>query len=560
MNQEMLDPVEKKFLQTWLLLGLVLPLASMVPFLYMQVWRLIDQPSFLFFPLPIAAGIWLLYRNGHYRPASLRRARLAVFAEWFGMGLAVLGIYMVSPWIVQVASVVVTFAWSLGAFGGAKWTRVLAICSLFAVAVPLPSGWDMRITSGLQTISSWACSGVLDAIGVPNIIEGNVLQIQDKKTVVSEVCNGVDSFYALMAIGLAVVVFRRCSLLVSLVTLATIPLCSVLGNVVRLLAIGIGFSCCGSDLSTGWGYITTAILVFGLSLACVLLLHVSIVAILAPMTVGEEANNLTQLHQWATTWPQASESQVTFDRTWSEMDSQTARWRSIYVSLGLPSLVCVVFGAISAFAVFSVLEENNVSLTVIGEDQAAAFPSHDAFPEQFGSLKKISFSPITQVATNALGRYSHLWKFEDRGNHVFASLDFPFLGWRPLWTSYQSSGWKIIEIKPVEIPAELGSWTVEEFKMQNQYGLFGFVWYAFFDENGVPIERKNESVGTSRITIFKKLQKKTSEDVPICFQVQLFFESGRELSEPEIERNRQLFFEVFERVRHQSETALTKAK
>lgn len=560
MNHGMLDPAEKKLLQTWLLLGLVLPLMSMVPFLYIQARRLIDQPSFLFFPLPIAAGVWLLYRNCDYRPASLRRARLAIFAEWCGMGLAVLGIYMVSPWIVQVASVVVTFAWSLGAFGGSKWTRVLAICSLFAVAVPLPSGRDMQITAGLQTISSWACNGVLDAIGVPNIIEGNGLQIQDKKTAVSEVCNGVDSFYALMAIGLAVVVFRRCSLLVSFLTLATIPLCSVVGNVIRLLAIAIGFDYFGSDLSTGWGYITTAILVFGLSLACVLLLHVSIVAILDPMTAGEEPNNLTKLVQWVTTWPQASESHVTLDRTWSEMDSQTARWRSIHVSLGLPSLVCVVFGAISAFAVFFVFEENNVSLTVIGEDQAAAFPSHDAFPEQFGSLRKISFSPTTQVATNALGRYSHLWKFEDRGNHVFASLDFPFLGWRPLWTGYQSSGWKIIEIKPVEIPAELGSWTVEEFKMENQYGLFGFVWYAFFDENGVPIERKNESVGTSRITIFKKLQQKTSEDVPICFQVQLFFESGRELSEPEIERNRQLFFEVFERMRHQSETALKKAK
>ena len=280
MNRKMLDPAEKKFLQTWLFLGLVLPLLSMVPFLYVQARRLIDQPSFLFFPLTIAVGIWLLYRTCDYRPASLRRARVAVFAAWCGMGLAVLGIYMVSPWIVQVASVVATFAWSLGAFGGSKWTRVLAICSMFAIAIPLPSGHDMQITSVLQTISSWACNGVLDAMRVPNIIEGNVLQIEDKKIVVSEVCNGVDSFYALMAIGLAVVVVRRCSLLVSLVTLATIPLCSILSNVIRLLAIAIGFDYFGSDLSTGWGYITTAILLFGLSLACVLLLHVSIVAIL----------------------------------------------------------------------------------------------------------------------------------------------------------------------------------------------------------------------------------------------------------------------------------------
>ncbi len=558
MNRKMLDPAEKKFLQTWLLLGLVLPLLSMVPFLYVQARRLIDQPSFLFFPLPIAVGIWLLYRTCDYRPASLRRARVAVFAVWCGMGLAVLGIYMVSPWIVQVASVVATFAWSLGAFGGSKWTRVLAICFLFAIAIPLPSGHDTQITSVLQNISSWACNGVLDAMGVPNIIEGNVLQIEDKKIAVSEVCNGVDSFYALMAIGLAVVVFRRCSLLVSLVTLATIPLCSILSNVIRLLAIAIGFDYFGSDLSTGWGYITTAILLFGLSMACVLLMHVSIVAILDPMTTGEEPNNLTKLVQWATTWPQVSESKVTLDRMRSELNSQTARWRSIYVSLGLPNLVCVVFGAISAFAVFSAFEGNNVSLTVISEDQAAVFPSQDTFPEQFNGLRKISFSPITQPATNSLGRYTHLWKFDDRGNQVFARLDFPFSGWRPLWEGYRSSGWKIIETKLVEIPVESGSWTVDEFKMQNQYGLFGFVCYAFFDDNGVPIVRTTQSEPSSRINIFKRLQDDPTEDVSACYQVQVFFESGRDLSELEIERNRKIFYDVFERIRKQSEIALKK--
>lgn len=560
MNREMLEPAGKKFLQSWLLLGFVLPLLSMVPLLVLQARRLIDQPSFLFFPLPIAAGIWLLYRTCDYRPASLRRARLAVLAEWCGMGLAVFGIYLVSPWIVQVASVVVTFAWALGAFGGSKWTRIIAICSLFAIAIPLPSGRDLQITSGLHTISSWACNGVLDAIGVPNIVEGNILQIQDRKTVVSEVCNGVDSLYAFVAIGLAVVVFRRCSLLVSLVTLATIPLCSVLGNVIRLLAIAIGFDYFGSDLSTGWGYIATAILVFGLSLACMLLLHVSIVAILQPMTAGKERNNLTQLVQWATTWPQAAESNVRLDKTWSEMHSQPSRQRSIHVLLGLPSLGCVVFGAISAFVVFSDFKGNNVSLAVISEDQAATFPSQDAIPEQFAGLRKISFSPITRPATSILGRYTHLWKFEDRGNQVFARLDFPFQGWNPLWEGYRSTGWKIIETKPVEVPTELGSWTVEEFKMQNQYGLFGFVWYAFFDENGIPIVRAMQSEQSNRINIFKRLQNGSTVEVPTCYQVQVFFESGRDLSELEIERSRKFFFDVFERIRKQSETALKKVQ
>ena len=176
-----LDRSQNRTLLIWLLLGLLLPLLSMIPFLYLQGKRLIVQQSFLFFPLTTAIGVWLLVRTCDYRPASRLRARLAVILICCGMGLTVLGIFLVSPWIVQVAMVVVIFAWSLRAFGGSEWTRVVAICSLFAVSVPLPSGLDGRINLRLQSVSSWACSGFLDAISVPNIVEGNVLQIQEKR-------------------------------------------------------------------------------------------------------------------------------------------------------------------------------------------------------------------------------------------------------------------------------------------------------------------------------------------------------------------------------------------
>ena len=82
----------------------------------------------------------------------------------------------------------------------------------------------------------------------------------------------------------------------------------------------------------------------------------------------------------------------------------------------------------------------------------------------------------------------------------------------------------------------------------------------FFDENGSPTARANDSEGTSRTNILTSLKKKPSEGLVTCFQVQLFLESGKELNEAEIEQNRKLFFEVYERIRQQSVTALKKAK
>ena len=96
--------------------------------------------------------------------------------------------------------------------------------------------------------------------------------------------------------------------------------------------------------------------------------------------------------------------------------------------------------------------------------------------------------------------------------------------------------------------------------MQNPYGLYGFVWYGFFDENGIPVERSVASKQPSRKNIFSMLQGNRNEQLPVSYQVQVVFESGRDLNEAELDRNRKLFFEIFERVRQASETPLQKAK
>lgn len=546
---ERLDLAQKKSLQIWLWMGLVLPLLSMVPLLYEQANSLIANRSHLFFPLSTLIGAWLLYRTCVQRPTGIHRGRIAVGLIWIGMGLAILGIYFFSPWIVHVASVIVVFGWSLGAFGRSSWTRIAAICSLFAVSVPLPSGLDVQFNGRLQSIASWATNGFLDAISVPNIIEGNILQIQDKKISIPIVCGGAESVFALMAIGLAIVVSRRCSLLVSLLTILSVPLCSVLGNVFRLIAIAIGFEYLDTDLSTGSGYIATSLVVFAISVACVLLLHISAQAIFDPILERAGTNNLTKFYQWVAAWPQTEQSL-----------SDPNPWRARFVFLMVPSLACFIFGSLSAYAIFS-SEKAKTSSIAMNEEQAASLPSQSAFPVQFGSLRMTGYNPTTQSAADRITRYSHQWKFDDSGNQIFVTLDFPFDGWRPVSAGYQSSGWKIIDTKPVVIPPERGgeAWTAEEFSMQNQYGLFGFVWYAFFDNNGVPIKRANDKVGSSRINLLARLQKSPSVQLPLSFQVQLFLESGRELNESELASNRQLFFEVFERLRQQSEVVLKKA-
>lgn len=555
MSDSITNSDERATLRTWLMFALVVPLICMAPLLFAQSKRLVSQQSFLFFPLSIAIGIGYLVGTCAYRPASFRRARLSEFLYLIGVGLLVTGIFWYSPLIVQFAAIVVLLAWSLGAFGGSSWTRVVAICSLFAVTVPLPGGFDSGIAFWLQSVSSWACNGFLDAISIPNILEGDSLQVGAKKISVSGVCSGADSLNALMAAVLAFLVFRRSTLLVGVLTIATVPIVSVMGNMVRLLAIAIEVEFFGSDLSTGIGHITIAIAVFGIALVCMLLFHFAIDALVAPITNLKSKNTLTQWYIRLSSWPPRERSNL--DRSLLEGEKT---WHPNFMVLGLCSLACAMFGSLSAYAAFFRVDNTDELLSFTVE-RAAAFPTKDAFPNELNGIRMIGFDTNTNSQGNSEGRFSHAWKFDDRGNQIFVSLDFPFRGWRPLWEGYRAVGWNILDTKESEQRTASGeSMAFDEFKMQNQYGLLGLVWYGFFDENGVPIERTTASKQLNRKNIFSMFQNEHTEQLPVSYQVQVFFESGRELNEVEMERNRKLFFEIFERVRQESELALQKAK
>ena len=546
---------EKATLRTWLVFALVVPMICMAPLLFAQSKRLISEQTFLFFPLSIAIGIGFLVRTCAYRPASFRRARLSEFLYLIGVGLLVVGIFWYSPLIVQFAAIVVLLAWSLGAFGGSSWTRIVAICSLFAVTAPLPSGFDSRIAIWLQSISSWACNGFLDAISIPNILEGDSLQVGAMKISVSGVCGGADSLNALIAAVLAVVVYRRSTLLVGVLTIATAPVVLVIGNIVRLLAIAIGMEYFGIDLSTGIGHIAIATAVFGAVLVCMLLFHFAIDALVEPIADLETKNILTQWFIRFSSWPQEATSNTDHAILGSEKT-----WSPSFLVLGLCCLACALFGSLSVYALFFSVD-NNDALQSFTVERAAAFPSKDALPDELNGIRMIGFDTNTNRQGNSEGKFSHAWKFDDRGNQIFVSLDFPFRGWRRLREGYQSFGWKIIDTKESEQLTTGGTvMAIDEFKMQNQYGLLGFVWYAFFDEHGIPIERSTASKQPSRKNIFSMFQNDHNEEPPVSFQVQVFFESGRELNKVEMERNRNLFSEIFERIRQESEITLQKAR
>ena len=67
--------------------------------------------------------------------------------------------------------------------------------------------------------------------------KGNIIEITARPLFVEEACSGVDSQYALMAVAGGLLLIGRAGLVVSLITIVTVPLWAILGNLLRIYSI-----------------------------------------------------------------------------------------------------------------------------------------------------------------------------------------------------------------------------------------------------------------------------------------------------------------------------------
>jgi hypothetical protein len=518
--------------------GLVLPVIAMAPVLFLTAQQLWKQLPFRFFPLSIAAGVAYLAFTCEYRRASRFRSILSTMLLMCGMAIAVWGMYFLSPSRIHLALIVVVFGWALGACGGTAWTRVFAICLLFAVTFPLPLGLSTLISHSLQTAAAWMCSGFLEAISIPNVLEYGVLRVEDKQLLVHELCRDAGSCFALLAFAFAWLTYWRRTFLVALVVSLSVFFWSMLGDFVRLLLISIAVHAHWMDLTIGHSALILSCVVFVLNVACVIAFDFSMVALFAPIEVERVSSTALRLYLWCVKWPSSSPIPVTVG------SSKTPNHLGL---VAVFSLFCGAIGLASMWVLFIRPQPNN-ELFAMSRGQAEALVAEDVFPEQLGNLKRINYAFETRPEGSVLSQFSHAWQFDAGDTRVLASLDFPNPWVSPL-NVYQFMGWKIEESRDIEMNTDV-PWTIEATRMTNRFGVTANAWSALFNEWGEPLQDEDP---LPRVTILSLLRgDRSSEIVPSThFQFRLFFETGRELSQTQFEQYQALFVEMFDRIRQQ---------
>lgn len=157
-------------------------------------------------------------------------------------------------------------------FGGAEWLRLLAFpIGIFLLAIPIPEIIFNQITFPLQLLASDYAARVINALGIPALREGNVIELAQMKLQVVEACSGIRSLMSLATLAVTYAAFaetqwwRRVLLVVSVVPIA------IVSNAARVAGTGVMAYHRGPEAAEGFQHAFSGWIVFIVALVLLMI-------------------------------------------------------------------------------------------------------------------------------------------------------------------------------------------------------------------------------------------------------------------------------------------------
>ena len=230
-------------------------------------------------PLIIAASLWLVWQSR----ARIRTAEIspAPITGWLVLlsGLAVLILSRNQDiWFLEVASEIPVIAGCVLLLAGWKVLRIVAFPIGFLIfSAPAP-GWMVdAATVPLKVLISDSVTQLLYSAGYPIAQNGVVIMIGSYQLLVQDACSGMNSIFALSAIGVFYVyAFRWHEKIRGLILMALIVPITIVANFLRVVALVLIAYYGGVDKIEGPLHDLTGIALFVVAIALMFLCDASI--------------------------------------------------------------------------------------------------------------------------------------------------------------------------------------------------------------------------------------------------------------------------------------------
>lgn len=221
-------------------------------------------------PLIIAAAIWLVWQSrDRLRATSIAPSPLLGWLSLLG-GLAILIVSRNQDiWFTEVASELPVLGGCVLILAGWPILRILAFPIVFLIfSAPAP-GWMVdAATVPLKVLISDLVTNGLYALGYPVAQNGVVIQIGPYQLLVQDACSGMNSIFALSAIGVFYVyAFRWHEKIRGLILIALIIPITIVANFLRVVALVLIAYYFGVEKIEGFIHDMTGIALFVVAVA-----------------------------------------------------------------------------------------------------------------------------------------------------------------------------------------------------------------------------------------------------------------------------------------------------
>lgn len=207
-------------------------------------------------------------------------ANLPLKPSWWGLGVMagavgvlLLGIFGAELFLSRSSFIFLLAGLVILLLGWAQFRALIFPWAFLFLAVPIPTILMNEITLPMQFVASDLAAALLRLVGVPVLLEGNVIQLPTMSLQVVEACSGIRSLVSLITLAIVYSYLLEQNKVIRVILVVSALPIAIAANGLRIMGTGLAGIYWSPDKAEGFFHEFSGWVIFVLSLLMLLGLH-----------------------------------------------------------------------------------------------------------------------------------------------------------------------------------------------------------------------------------------------------------------------------------------------
>jgi exosortase len=137
--------------------------------------------------------------------------------------------------------------------------------------MPLPLVAVVGITFKMKLFAAFWANKLVNAMGIPAILDGSVIKMRHTHVIVEDVCSGLRSLISLMALGAVIAYLSKLVRWKKVIVFISAGVMALIANIVRIVFMAVTSEVYGAKFTEGPLHTISGLIVFVVALAGLLM-------------------------------------------------------------------------------------------------------------------------------------------------------------------------------------------------------------------------------------------------------------------------------------------------